>query len=488
MSDVTFRTKDINRSRYLWHPSVHRHYKESCRYILLRFPEPEVGSVVAKLESTMEKALIESYNVYLVYGFYDILIRAWATPQQWDRLSHLLGLTFQIDSHNEYHVDEVEYLWTKHPNQDPPVRKFTKLIEDVSRKERDHEDLTEDDRSLSELVGAGLLHLLQMDPAPAIKFFVLLTRPPYLASAKREYDDLRRMLTDDIPFIKKIKQPSIYRVNRGREYFLKFVVNDYSEILTTIKYITDATRGFNLRTMTLLVSNNDAPEADVVDPQWEEFPRDLVTLEELLRDVSSSVAKHLAGLDAQTRLDVATAFRRHQDLKDEPLFRPLFEGFFLARAEQDIQMLSEKMIWISHLESLLRTYLREVAQAAMESDWFKVVTAKAAAIKVPQAERPEKYTLLDTVSVLAKLSKEGDLGELDLEKDLGTDWEDHIRGLVTEFAGGLHIRNSLAHGDFYDQEDAYWENWPAIADRVLNAATIYVRLLKRSGWGDGAAR
>ena len=485
MSDVVFRTKNINSSRYLWHPSVHKYYKESCRYILLRFHEPEVGSVVAKLQATMEKALIESFNIYLVYGYYDILIRAWATPQQWDRLSHLLGLTFQIDSQYEYHVDQVEYLWTKHLNQEPTVNRFTRQIVDVSQKERRNE-LEEDDPSLTGLLSAGILHLLELDNSTAIKFYVLLSRAPYLDSTQREYDDLRRMLIDGgIPFIKK---PSIYRVNRGSEYFLKFVVDEYHQVLPTIKYITDATRSFNLRTMTLLVSNNDAPEADVVDPLWQEFPRDLLTLEELLRDVSSSVAKHLAALSAQTRLDVAETFLRHQDLKDEPQFRLLFEGFFLARAEQDIQMLSEKMIWITHLESLLRTFLREVAQAAMGADWFRVLTDKAGEIGVSKPGRPEQYTLHDTVSVLSKLASDGDLGGLDLDKELGDNWQAYLRRLVEEFAGGLQIRNSLAHGGFYDQEKAYWDNWTEVADRVLNAATIYVRLLARNGRGAAATR
>jgi hypothetical protein len=449
----------------------------------MRFHAPEVGGIVPELQQMMEKALIQSYNIYLVYGYYDVFVRVWTTPQKWTRLMRLMSLSLspRLASQQEYHIDidHMVYLWApRHSNRTPKPESYRKLIQEVSSKDRSN-DLVSDDPDVVELVRAGVLHLLEEEPAGSIKFYVLLSRYAFRFPSATEYDELRRILIEgNIPYVRK---PSIYRVTGGGEYFLKFVVNNYDEVLPVISVLTLATKDFGLRTMTLLISNANAPEADIVDPEWEDFPSSLFQVEDMLRESSSSIGIDLARLDFQTRLHVASTFDNYRSLMHERLFSPMFEGFFLARAEQDIQMLSEKLNWITHLEALLRIFLKNMARKELKDEWYKLVRSTAQEVRVKEPQKPEQYTLRETVNVLSKLVKEEKLPAAEVERGLGSDWERRIRGLTEPFAKGLEIRNNLAHGTLYDRADQYWANWTEVAERVFDAAAIYVQLRKEQG-------
>jgi hypothetical protein len=477
METAKFRTTNINKSRYLWDPSVHELYGEECRYLLIRFNDPEVSTIVPQLEQLMEKALIQSYNLYLVYGYYDVFIRVWTTPQKWLRLKKLLTpLSTRIGNQQEYSIDRMDYVWaSRQSNRLPRLDTYRHQIEQVSLKERSN-DLEINDADLADLLKAGIIYPLEEEPDGSIKFYVLLSRFDFRFPSATEYDDLRRTLIEGtLPYVRK---QSIYGVTGGSDYFLKFVVTDYEQILPVISVLMITARKYGLRTMTLLISNVAAPESDVIDPEWEEFPGSLFQLEDLLRSTASTIGVSLARLDPQTRMDVARTFDRYRSLMDERFFQPMFEGFFLARAEHDIQLLSEKLNWITHLEALFRTFVQERAIAEHGDEWFKIVRAVGMEIGLDNDKRPEQYTLREAIAVLSKLVGDEKLSSVEVEQRLGSGWERRIRGLTEPFAEDLQIRNHLAHGGFYDRATQYWDNWTALAERVFDAAAIYIQLRK----------
>jgi hypothetical protein len=475
--EAEFRTNDINKARLIWDPSVHQHYQEECRYLLMRFHDPEVSNIVPQLEEMMEKALIQSYNIYLVYGYYDVFLRVFATPQKWARAKELFRrfLSHRLANQEEFHIDRMDYVWAPRlSNRTPRVDAYRNQIEQVSMKEADN-DLSIDDADLTDLLKAGLVHRLEEEPEGSIKFYVLLSRFGYRFPSPTEYDEIRRTLVEgSLPYVRK---PSIYSVTGGSAYFLKFVVEKYDEILPVISVLTLNARNYGLRTMTLLISNANAPESDVIDPHWDEFPGPLFQLEGLLRPSASTIGISLARLDSQTRFTISRTFERHRSLMEERLFLPMFEGFFLARAEENIQVLSEKLNWITHLEALFRTFLQEIARSQLGGQWFDTVQAAAKQVGVKE-EKLEQYSLRDTVSVLSKLVHDGKLSSVVVEGRLGSDWESRIRGLTEPFGEGLEIRNHLAHGRLYDRAAQYWEHWTDVAERIFDAADIYIRLRK----------
>jgi len=248
-----------------------------------------------------------------------------------NRLSQLLASAYPTMSKQEYLVDQVDYLWAHRPAQSPKSEQYYDKIGLVSSRERAHQ-LSRDDRDLEELLGAGVVHHLEGEPAGSLKFYMLLSRVGIREASLSEYEQLRGLISDDrLPYVEK---PSIYRVNNGREYFMKFVIPQYEEIQQVISIITNSLMPFGLRPMTLLIANVAAPESDVMSSHYEDLPHTLFVLEQVLRDQDSSVASLLSSLDNQDRVDIADLYTRHASLENHSVFRPLFEGFYLRGSSE----------------------------------------------------------------------------------------------------------------------------------------------------------
>src|SRR5947209_11213091 len=95
--EVSFRTTNILSDRYVWDPQAHHEYREHCRYLLLRFDGPDPADV-PRIAKACDRALISSYCVYLIYGYYDVLVRVWCTAQKYERLMRLDRKSTRLNS------------------------------------------------------------------------------------------------------------------------------------------------------------------------------------------------------------------------------------------------------------------------------------------------------------------------------------------------------------------------------------------------------
>jgi hypothetical protein len=213
-----------------------------------------------------------------------------------------------------------------------------------------------------------------------------------------------------------------------------------------------------------------------------QFVESLSQLEELLREDRPSISDSIASMDLPTLIALARTFDRYRGLADEAVFRSHFEGLFVARIERNTGILAQSLVWIFHLEALLRQFLVEVAINSLGNEWYSVVRAAAERIGVPDV-RPEAYSFRDTVSILAYLVHNDRVHSAHVDRRLGGGWEQQMRDLAEPF-DGIQIRNDMAHGLIYDSAERYWEHWSELAERVFGAAAIYIRLRSQQLWDE----
>src|SRR5439155_19788589 len=74
-----FKASDIIHKRLVWDARVHTElYSEHCHYFWLRAFQPST-QLIPTLEACLQQAGVASSCVYLLYGYWDVLIRLWAT-------------------------------------------------------------------------------------------------------------------------------------------------------------------------------------------------------------------------------------------------------------------------------------------------------------------------------------------------------------------------------------------------------------------------
>src|SRR6266508_2647291 len=72
--------------RLIWHPEVHRLFGERCVFFILQIQDPQLGPTEEEVGLLVSKAGAAARAVYPLYGYYDVLVRAWVTPAIRDRL------------------------------------------------------------------------------------------------------------------------------------------------------------------------------------------------------------------------------------------------------------------------------------------------------------------------------------------------------------------------------------------------------------------
>lgn len=476
---VTFRSEDLTAERYVWDAEAHLAHGERCRYILLRLQAPQLD-VIGRLAEVMDKALIVSYCTYFIYGYYDILIRIWSTPQKLERLSRLLQRTFDIAAQRDFEVDRIKYLWAEDKGTKETAERNRPTIDNVSMEEMAGH-LTISNADLILVRDAGLLHHLPAEYSDSIKLYVTLSRLPDAGPGMNDFDTLSGYLREVSP--KALRNVSLYQCNSGADFLIKMVLENFRDVLRTVGDVAKFAEQMQLRPMTLLIGNTDAPEIDAIDTRWEDFPNSVFRLENILSPLSSSIAKDLANLPKQERYEIADRFERHEPTRQQfTAFVAQFDGLFLARIEKNAQLFAEKASWVTHLESLHRRYWTDLWIAQLGTQWHPKVKEVAGSIGI--SSDPKKLSLRDTVALAAKLLSSNVVGTAMPMRQLGEDWEQRLRGL-TEPVGFIHdsrgLRNDLMHGSFYDDLDEFWAHSMHVVDALLDAAQVYRRLREHFG-------
>lgn len=466
-ADNPFQSASLDQARCVWHPAAHRYYQEYCSYFLLRLRGPAPTAMADTLTRLLVQAQISSYCVYIVYGYYDGLIRVWATPQKRARLIRLFEQNRgTVENVLEFQARDIRYLWaTNVPNLDERAIQTNLATIDAVCKAILRGDAPSEDE-LGTLKRTGLIH--HLTPVQGgIKFYLALSRLPGSVMVGFEADEIARSLEGLSDTVQNI---SLYSGLGFADYLIKGVVADFQDVAKSTYEIDSATSRFELRPMTLLIANQDAVESDHIDIEWEDFSTSLIRLESILGPAS---AEHISQLDHPARNAVGAVFEAFADLLGTPS-EPIFLGLLESRLRGDVILLGEKLSFILRLEGLLRRYLVRVWSEEFGASWVRSIQRVASECNVDPKKQPAKdYTLHDLITVSGKLAAEDSpVGER-LERTLGGDWTRHVfdvRGL----------RNHVAHGSIYEPEfgQTFFARWEDVASSVCRVARVYNRLIE----------
>jgi hypothetical protein len=188
---------------YLWSPSVHRRFGETCHFFLVKSRDCRGDILQKRLERIHAELSMRGVSTHVVLGPYDLLVRSWLSPSK--RAAYFRALMDESDDLNlevinEFSCDFVEYTWLE-PGQ---VAQQQELA-DLDTKALD--SLTELRRPLSEYVSAepesfsseeigmlrssGLL-VEAIDTLPgASKVFLFLTNSNSSVQARRLHARMR---------------------------------------------------------------------------------------------------------------------------------------------------------------------------------------------------------------------------------------------------------------------------------------------------------
>ena len=464
-----FRAGDIHAERLVWHPLIHEQlYNENCYYFLLRLRDPI--ELVSQLQRLVLQAQIISSCIYVIYGNYDVLVRLWATHEKRNRFVSVLSQRQTIiDEVQEFQAKQIDYVWVDDahlPLEPSRLSAYKSKIDRLCRQVLNQAPM--DNTVLDELINVGLVHRLPQSPKPSIKFYIALQRQAGLMEPRIESAFVRQVVRSPFNDINNI---SLYTGLGFATYLIKAVTHDYYTIYSWISHLQDQLSQLQLRPLTMVIANQDAPESDHVDVEWSEFGTSLLAISAALGPESNAA---ISKLDHAGRKDIAEFFEGFAYLLGTP-FESLLLGMIYARILPSRRVMNQTLSALSLFENLLRQYLVDLwTRNFGRQSWFQRLQEFATECGLDPTKNPvTSYTLHD-LEVMANYT--GTLNERvarELADSLGDDWAVRIRAIVP-------IRNAVTHGKIFEvsRDDYFRDEWPSVANSVAQIGEMYNRLVK----------
>jgi hypothetical protein len=506
-TDMQFKRQATSAGGDLWHPAVHNFYQEECYFFLLRLEDPIIENLESQMTTALRNANASSYCLYLLFGYYDVMIRIWCRSEV--RRSLVLELR-RLPGRNEIHefrAEEIRYLWDDSSGRpaslesairdgktEPEIAQLIAAMKlqldkaiSVANEQADPSSLSDDD--LASLRSAGFI--LSVNPASdeqAFKFYVALqtTRPGGGARQLTAAHIEGVIRATPLPF----ENISLYVGQGFGSCLLKGVVGGFPEIIDGLGRLTEAFRDDGLRPMTLLIAR--APlEVDLINRTEAQERLGLLDSQFLSALGSSVQAEDLARLADEDRGVLVRAFFDGAHLTNTP-FGPFMLEIFAATVKGDLDRVEEKMVVLSRLEGLLRRYLIEQVWSEKFGKDFRarvLEIAGEATSALSDAERgnPTKWGGGFLLRAAGRVAKAHPDVEMRMDEELGLDWAS-----VLADERLLDLRNAMAHGTFYysvnlQSNFSSAKGWGASLHAVLRAGDKYNRLIGLLGVAQHAA-
>ena len=116
----------------VWHPSVHHKFGEQLYFFEVK-PDTYNNWFKITIEEILRSCDVQGWCLYEVYGFYDVLIRAWMTHEQRLLFEKELNKQANIMKFNEFLANHTDYLWSNQQQEMPvlPERSLNKYDTDT---------------------------------------------------------------------------------------------------------------------------------------------------------------------------------------------------------------------------------------------------------------------------------------------------------------------------------------------------------------------
>lgn len=468
--------------RLVWDPVVHKAlYGEDLSFFLMRLNAPTVR-LVGDIEAVLKSEGIVSFCIYKVFGFYDALIRVWFTAEQRTSLIDALQDAFSdAELIREFRVDKAYYDdWSVHrPDLTfRTLQSFLSLIEKASNEGDDSAAAAET------LLKRGLLHRSdgvsafggQVASDQLIKVYFALSRSAYHGPPDLELDAVRSAVLGTTT----LQCKSIYTGDGFADYLVKGLVARYGDVDKAVSQLLDILerRRLSFRPMTLLVANQDAPEADIVDVSHVDVGSSLTRL---VRTLDGDVTMvEITAMSEGRRQDVRSVFESYGIVHLDTEFERFFLGMLEAGIRDDAVLFTERLSFIMRLEAMVRSaFVRNIWPQALGPNWVPTALETADRLFAEgNAKRNEasrrtftdisSFTLSDYVRVADKLITADVIDAESVGSVLGEGWSTRLRGV-------FNLRNDVAHGNLYEpvESERMMKQWKELTMAACAAGEVY---------------
>jgi hypothetical protein len=432
------------RPTHNWHPAVHaKKYREHLYFYLVRFRDPHYTPVAAQLRRILERAGVAHACEYTVYGFWDGLVRTWLTPASHTRLRTLFeAKENNIDRVRSLQAEHVHYLWRGEEDLLKEDRKILSLMTKNANRIAGavSGDLT-DAESLAVLEEAGLLLRRPVTEPGSVKFYVVLEPAGELQPRSSQ----TRLVLSALRSAQMSERTSLYAGEGDLgPYLIRCVADTYGDVLSwTValdKYLPDT----HLRTMTLLIANEDARESDNVnDPMV--ISQSAEAAAQLL-DLADSDRILLASLQHEEQIALSRIVEQAFQAAEHPQVQSRLEDMLRASVRDDLEAFKQSLSFLVDIEFYLGVYLKRALGDVYGDNWHSLVPQELAqgdkdAKKVAQEmQKPiGTWTLGSYVFVALETAKISQIFASRLGRQLGTKWRDRLQSLHA-------LRNDFSHG------------------------------------------
>lgn len=464
--------------RFIWAPEVHDSYRESCFYYLISGREE--GSVKA-FHQVIAETLINSraggFCLYVLYGEFDALLRAWATDELRKRFLRALADSGRILDIVEFRADEALYYYGQAPLTVAPseIRRLEPLIIDVAEAQRRDAWSAEAISAYNNLKerGAILTPPGKVDGSAKFYMFFRESSPGRSAAA----DQIRARLVQAAQEA-DAEAIAFYSGAGFCDYILKCTASSYDAVLGIVELVRSAALDFRLRPVTAVIANYPtAREVETLDSVLDGLDETVEELVTLLED--PAIRSEVGALPGADREVLERLYRAHRSTLLDPVAGPDALDIIRYSILNDLRNLNRALAFLTDIEGEVRRLVTR-AGPLLGDRWLAQVRTCSSRIGVSSEDGdrgdiaelpPIKWSLRQLLEVLRFVVDEfPPVGER-VRPILPANWISHIRDT-------LELRNDRAHSKILNGVDLrhFSGEWGEKLDKILTASDFYVAL------------
>jgi hypothetical protein len=473
---------------YNWHPAVHSDkFGETLYFLMLRLREPLHTPVSDQVRSLLQAAGIQFACEYVIFGWWDALIRVWLTPSAYNRLARLMTPAPEnnIDEFHGFTATQIHYLWSGNdadllahkPETLTAIAANTEAI-DATAADPHHSN----EKFWSALETDHLILPRSQPGNDGVKFYTSLQRTSQKMSVEEDVVAIKEAMV-----IADMAETGSLYVGAGTlaDYMVRCAAKTFDDVLSLVASFDEALKSTRLRPMTLLIANTNARESDHVND-----PAPL-TLEENtdLEILGLEDAAPLVQLQPSHRLALHGLIIKACQLpgNDHELRAKLLKSL-RASVLNDFSELRETLSFLLDFEHYFRTQMINEWTEVFGNDWFNVIRSKCEADPRWQehAEKMKqpipKWTLGTYKFTALACSSFSPEFKARIERELGENW-------AVETDNHLPIRNALSHSSLVArrQINSFDAEWVDFLDRAMSAALLCRRCMPDESDNEGVA-
>jgi hypothetical protein len=441
----------------VWHPSVHSFYQEQL-YIFLIKAESFDPYFKMRIRTIVEnECRIRGRCFYEVFSNYDILLRAWVTPQKCDKLIHALSNELSVVTVASFAVLHIYYIWDEikppmHDVESKTIAAYTsESLAAIQDGNMDESILTKAKKD--HLI---LKYVPIQKRKKGIKFYCALQSkaPVSLADLSRE---LSNYLQNNKS--KGIQEKTLYTGAGIAQYFVKAVASNYFEISSFVLDLCSAFKLARLCSQTMLVATDSLDESDTIDfrgaLQTGTMSRIASFLDVNEDDIEKLDKMSIRRLEEQfVRTETTGVFAIDHD--------GIIKRMFVAFVQRNEGVMQTELTFLLKIEGMLQRWFPQIMNVQFGKEWYnKSLPTILQNVEVTSPR--EKLSFQDIVCILGYV----DARNRAISQVLIADWEQVLREAVV-------WRNAVAHSK--KKLERPIDVWEEVVDFLCKLLPVYYKL------------